>query len=162
MTETNLKRELSARLKELAPQIDEGLAYGIPHVVGEILQGEDLEVNLNIVVFERPHPLRLVSDGGLFFIYPAEDSHPYRLFLDLWRFLQGKEVRSLKPGEKVRGSVEEALKKHGYTILWMNVQQSMEEELVQVWAKKGKLRYNMVFRKTEGDELVLLEMSRLQ
>ncbi|WP_297499295.1 hypothetical protein [Thermococcus sp.] len=165
MTEVRLKKELTEVLKELSPQIEEALKYGVPHVVGEIRNNSgQLEVNATVSIFESSHHfLRLTSNGELLFIYPAEDSHPYRLFLDIWRFLEGKKSGSavLGPGSMIKGNLRENLRRHGYEILWMNVQPTSEGEMIGVWARKGEVRYNFTFKKAGKDKFLLVEFSRV-
>ena len=165
MAEVRLKKELTELLKRLAPQIEEGLKYGVPHIVGEIRNNNgQLEVNATVSIFESSHHfLRLTSSGELLFIYPAEDPHPYRLLLDVWRFLEGKKPGStvLEPGTVIKGDLKESLRKHGYEILWMNIQPTAEGEMVGVWARKGDVRYNLTFKKVGREEFLLVELSRV-
>ena len=166
MAEARVKKQLTRLLKELAPEIKEGLKYGVPHLVGEI-SGEDGEfrVELVVTVFEDAHHfLRLVCDGSLIFIFPAEDFHPYRLFMDLWRFLEGKFERKpvLEEGARIRGPIKLALQREGYEVLWMNVQMAGSSDVIQVWASRGGVRYNMTFEKIGENEFVLLEKKRIQ
>jgi len=166
MAEARVKKQLTRLLKELAPEIREGLKYGVPHLVGEI-SGRDGEIGVDIavVIFEDAHHfLRLVCDGSLIFVFPAEDSHPYRLFMDLWRFLEGKFERKpvLEEGARIRGPIKLALQREGYEVLWMNVQMAGSNDVIQVWASKGGVRYNMTFEKIGENEFVLLEKKRIQ
>jgi len=165
MAETKIKKRLSELLRGLSGEISEGLHYGIPHLVGEIRaeNGEPV-VNIEVVVFDgRTHELRLIDGRELIFVYPAEDPHPYRLFLDLWRFLNGKkrEKKSLEKGDRVMGPIDDALRKRGYGVLWMNVQVTGNGEVTQVWATRGGIRYNLTFKKIGENEFVLIDVTRV-
>jgi hypothetical protein len=163
MAETNLKRRISRILRELSGEISDGLNYGIPHLVGEIRAGQDgPEIEISVVVFDgKSHAMRLIVGNELLFLYPAEDPHPYRLFLDFWRFLEGKgsEKKKLEKGNRVRGPIDETLRKHGYNVLWMNVQTTGNGEITQVWARRGGVRYNMTFKKVGKNEFLLVDVT---
>ena len=163
MVEISLKKRISRMLRELSGEIEEGLNYGIPHLVGEIRAGNDgPEVEMVVSLFDgKTHSMRLILERELLFIFPAEDPHPYRLFLDFWRFLEGKgsEKSKLEKGDRVKGPIDEVLRRYGYNVLWMNVQMTGEGEVTQVWAKRGGIRYNMTFKKVGKNEFVVLDVA---
>ena len=165
MIETSLKRKISKMLRELSGEIEEGLNYGIPHLVGEIKAGNgEPEVEMVVSLFDsKTHFMRLILEKELLFIFPAEDPHPYRLFLDFWRFLEGKgsEKSKLEKGDRVRGPINEVLRRCGYSVLWMNVQMTGEGEVTQVWTKRGGIRYNMTFKKVGKNEFVLIDITKV-
>ena len=163
MVEISLKKRISRMLRELSGEIEEGLNYGIPHLVGEIrTENGKPEVEMVVSLFDnKTHFMRLILEKELLFIFPAEDPHPYRLFLDFWRFLEGKgpEKSKLEKGDMVKGPIDEALRRCGYSVLWMNVQVTREGEVTQVWAKRGGIRYNMTFKKVGKNEFVVLDVT---
>jgi len=158
MAESELRRLLAQRIAELWAEISEGARTGIPHLVGEVSGGEGLNVELNVAFFEDYRLERFFDDGVLFFVFPADEGSPRALFVSLWRFLQGKGVpRLLLPGIRLEGPLGEALRKLGFDVLWMT-----GDSIVEVWAVKGKVRYEMVFERTGEREFTLVEKRRVQ
>ncbi|WP_099212260.1 hypothetical protein [Thermococcus henrietii] len=158
MAESELRRLLAQRIAELWAEISEEARTGIPHLVGEISGGEELSVELNVAFFDDYRLERFLDDGVLFFVFPADEGSPRALFVSLWRFLQGKGVpRLLLPGVRLEGPLGEALRKLGFDVLWMT-----GDSIVEVWAVKGKVRYEMVFERTGEREFTLVEKRRVQ
>lgn len=158
MAEAELRRLLAQRIAELWAEISEEARTGIPHLVGEISGGEELSVELNVAFFDDYRLERFLDDGVLFFVFPADEGSPRALFVSLWRFLQGKGVpRLLLPGVRLEGPLGEALRKLGFDVLWMT-----GDSIVEVWAVKGKVRYEMVFERTGEREFTLVEKRRVQ
>ncbi len=161
--ESRIRRRLSQRLAEVKGDIEDGLRYGIPHVVGEIVEGES-EVYLTVVVFERSrHSWVLREDGTVLFMHPAEDANPHRLFFDVWRLLDGRkgEKKDFGPGVRMKGILKNALQREGFEVLWMTVRPVGNVEYVEVWATKGKKRYNLLFQKIASGDYVLMEMEKV-
>ncbi|WP_232462010.1 hypothetical protein [Thermococcus siculi] len=50
--ESGIRRKLSQELVRIRGEIEDGMRYGIPHVVGEIVDGGgEAEVRLSVAVF---------------------------------------------------------------------------------------------------------------
>ncbi|NPA47303.1 MAG: hypothetical protein GXO14_01495 [Thermococci archaeon] len=162
VTEQRLRRALFEAIKKIRDDVREGASYGVPHIFGEIRGGEEIEVA--VTVLEKDWLKVIIppdGDGTLRFIYPADDTDDARLFMDLWRFLKGKEKGDvLKPGVRVKGNIEDALRRMGFTILWMNRRDELSG-YVQAWIKKGPLRYSVLLRKAGEDEFTVVELKRV-
>ena len=157
MAEADLKRRLAQEIVELWAEIT-GEGEGIPHLVGEISANPGLNVELEVAFFDDYRIERFLDDGALFFVFPADEGSPRALFFSLWRFLQGKGVpKLLIPGAKIEGPLSESLKKLGFEVLWMT-----GDSVVEVWATKGRIRYEMVFQRTGENEFTLVEKKRVQ
>ncbi len=161
MSKSVIRKELFQRVSELAPLVEEGLKYGVPHLVGEINGDEEPKVDISIAVFENSHHRILLPDNGvLFFMFPADTPNPRRLFLELWMFLNGKSSGdTLEPGSVIRGVLKNALEKRGFEVVWMTVNENSDMGYVGVLATKGGIRYRMTFEK-RGGEFILLEKER--
>ncbi|NJE04408.1 hypothetical protein [Thermococcus sp. MV11] len=158
---TGTRRELARKLGLVEEEIAEGFKYGIPHIVGEIL--EDGSVFLSVVVFESArHSFLLRESDRVFFLYPAEERNRRRLFFKLWRFLDGREEDgAFVPGKRIGGILKNALRREGFDVLWINVRPAGDGEYIDVWAVKDGTRYNLLFEKIAQGEYVLLEMEKV-
>ncbi len=165
MNEARLRKELFQRVKSLGGEIEEGLKYGTPHLVGEIApdSGRGLRLDLVVTVFSGSSNKVLLKDGNsLLFMMPVEDPNPRKVFLELWAFLNGRsESKRLEPGAVVRGILKSVLQRRGYSIIWMNVIGGENSGYVEVLASKGGARYRMTFEKRKADEFVLVDIERL-
>jgi hypothetical protein len=156
-----IRKELFQRIRDIVPLVEEGLKYGVPHLVGEITSGEEPKVDVSVTVFENSHHKILLPDSGvLLFMFPVDTPNPRRLFLELWMFLNGKSNGdTLEPGSVIRGVLKNALEKRGFEVVWMTVNENAEGGYVGVLATKGGIRYRMTFEK-RGGEFILLEKER--
>ena len=162
--ESVIRRKLSQELTRVKEEIGDGINYGIPHVVGEILVGGDEpEVTLSVAVFENSRHSWVLREGGtILFMHPTEETNPHRLFFEIWSLLRGrKRNRGFSPGVRVKGILRNALHREGFEVLWMNVRQVGDLEYVDVWARKGGDRYNMLFQKIASGDYVLIEMEKV-
>ncbi|CAI1493062.1 MULTISPECIES: hypothetical protein, partial [Thermococcus] len=158
MAEAELRRKLAQEIADLWAEISGGFGEGIPHLVGEISASPGLTVELDVAFFDDYRLERFLDDGVLFFVFPADEGSPRALFVSLWRFLQGKGVpKLLIPGVKLEGPLSEALGKLGFEVLWMT-----GDSVVEVWAVKGRARYEMVFQRTGDNEFTLVEKKKVQ
>jgi len=156
MAESVLRRKLAQGIADLWAEISENSGDGIPHLVGEISSG--LGVELGVAFFDDYRIERFFDDGVLFFIFPADEGSPRALFVSLWRFLQGRGVpRLLIPGVKLEGPLGDTLKKLGFDVLWM-----AGDSILEVWATKGRNRYELVFKRTGDNEFTLVEKRKVQ
>ncbi len=160
--ESRVRRTLAKLLSELWDEIEDGMKYGIPHIVGEINPSKEQPVDLSIAVFENARHSFVIRDEGVLFMYPAEESNPKRLFFEVWRLIEGKSKgeKGLEPGLKVRGPLEAFLQRKGFSVLWMNVRPAGETEQVEVWATKGGRRFSLVFQRT-GTEYLLADVEEI-
>ncbi|EEB74543.1 hypothetical protein [Thermococcus sp. AM4] len=164
MSEIKIRKELFQRIKSLAGEIEDGLRYGIPHLVGEIvLESDDPSVELTVTVFSgSSHWILLREGNSVLFMMPVEGSNPRKAFLDLWAFLKGRgEGKRLEPGVTIKGVLKTFLQRRGYNVIWMNVMGGENSGYVEVLASKGEARYRMTFEKRKADEFVLIDMERL-
>lgn len=162
MSVSLVRQELFKRVNELVDEIREGMKYGIPHLVGEITGGDVPKVELNVAVFNGSnHKFILTDEKALLFMLPVDSPNPRRIFLDLWMFLNGKSSESeLEPGTRFRGVLKNALKRAGFEVIWMNVQEDNFGGYVDVLTVKEGERYRMTFEK-KGDEFTLLEAEKI-
>ncbi|AEK73722.1 hypothetical protein GQS_09140 [Thermococcus sp. 4557] len=164
-----IRRELARKLELARDEIEDGLRYGVPHLVGEIRNAHDdnggsPDLSLSVVVFESArHSFVIREDGSTFFMYPAENSNHRRLFFNLWRFLDGKNHSEgrFEPGMHIRGILRSAIQRAGFEVLWINVRPAGRGEYIDVWATKDGVRYNMLFEKIASGEYVLLEIEKV-
>ncbi|MEO2152556.1 MAG: hypothetical protein ABGW50_07855, partial [Thermococcus sp.] len=63
----------------------------------------------------------------------------------------------LLPGITLEGPLSETLRKLGFEVLWMT-----GDSVVEVWATKGRARYEMVFQRTGDNEFTLVEKKKVQ
>jgi hypothetical protein len=161
--ESRIRRKLAQELSRIEEELKEALEYGVPHVVGEIFMGNDPEITLSVAVFsDSKHSWVLRDEDTILFMHPAEDTNPKRLFFELWRLLTGRrEGKSFGPGVRVKGILKSALQKEGFDVLWMNARTVEGIEYVEVWARKGEERYNMLFQKLTSGDYVLVEMEKV-
>ncbi len=158
---SNLRKNLFEAIREIRRDIIEGSNYGVPHVFGEILNGTKVSLTVSVLENERLRMIMNSDNDGLIFVYPADDTDEARLFMDLWRFLRGKERDVvMKVGARIRGNLEEFLRRKGFEILWMN-KRDETSGYVQAWITRGSIRYSTIFRRVGEDEFVLLEMKRV-
>jgi len=157
MAEAELRRKIARGIADLWAEIS-GDSEGIPHIIGEIRANPGLSVSLRVAFFDDYRLERFLGDGALFFIFPADEGSPRALFVSLWRFLQGKGVpKLLMPGLRLEGPLTETLRKLGFEVLWIT-----GDSIVEVWATKGRTRYEMVFQRTGENEFTLVEKKRVQ
>lgn len=165
MSEIKLRKELFQRIKDLSGEIEEGLKYGVPHVVGEILPGGEkgFTLNLSVATFvDSSHRILLKDKGSVMFMMPVDDPNPRKAFLEVWDFLNGRfEGKTLEPGATIRGVLKTALQRRGYRVIWMNVIESKGGGYVEVIASKSGVRYRMTFEKRKTDEFLLIDMERI-
>ena len=161
--ESGIRRKLSQELVRIRGEIEDGMRYGIPHVVGEIREGNDPEVSLSVAVFsDSRHSWVLREEDAILFIHPVEDSNPRRLFFELWRLLAGRRRdKAFGPGSRVKGILKNALQREGFEVLWMNARAIEGIEYVEVWARKGETRYNLLFQKLASGDYALMEMEKV-
>lgn len=156
--EAELRKLLARKISELWTEISGESAPGIPHLVGEISGGTEIRVDVDVVLFEDYHLERFIDNGTLFFILPADEKSPRALFISLWRFLQGKGTpKLLLPGARLEGPLRNTLEKLGFDVLWMT-----GDSVVDVWATKGHVRYEMRFQRAGDNEFTLVEKKRVQ
>ncbi|AJC71992.1 hypothetical protein X802_07355 [Thermococcus guaymasensis DSM 11113] len=165
MNEVKIKKEIFQRVKSLREEVEEGLKYGIPHLVGELVPDSEKGPRLDLVVtvFSDSSNQILLRDGNsILFMMPVDDSNPRKIFLELWAFLSGRtESKKLEPGTVVRGILKSVLQRSGYNVIWMNVIGGENSGYVEVLVSKGEARYRMTFEKRKADEFVLVDMERL-
>ncbi|WP_232460847.1 hypothetical protein [Thermococcus gorgonarius] len=159
-----VRKELFKKVTYLAREIEEGMNYGVPHLVGEIEAGELPQVELSVVVFNGSYHRFLLKDEDerkLYFMLPVDSSNPRRVFMEIWTFLNGKTDGSvLIPGTKIRGILKSELSRRGFETIWMNVYEEGGIGYVEVLAVKENARYRMTFEKT-GNEFTLLEIEKI-
>ncbi|WP_048811392.1 hypothetical protein [Thermococcus gammatolerans] len=165
MNEIKVRKELFQRIKSLVGEIEEGMRYGIPHLVGElVLESEDdPNLELTVTVFSESSHWILLRDGkSILFMMPVENSNPRTTFLELWTFLKGRsEGKRLEPGVTIKGVLKNVLQRRGYNVVWMNVMGGENSGYVEVLASKGETRYRMTFEKRKADEFTLIDMERI-
>ncbi|WP_040681510.1 hypothetical protein [Thermococcus zilligii] len=157
-----VRKELFRKVNHLAREIEDGMNYGVPHLVGEIEAGDPPKVELSVAVFDGSyHRFILKDEGKLYFMLPVDSSNPGRVFMEVWTFLNGKTGGSvLTPGTKIRGILSSELSRRGFETIWMNVYEKGGTGYVEVLAVKENARYRMTFEKA-GDELILLEIEKI-
>ncbi len=158
MKEQKLRKELFEAIKELKGQIEEGMKYGVPHIFGEI---HDDRVELVVSVVDGELMENVISrEDGLVFICPAEDTDVARLFMNVWDLIKGRSRNAVRPGRKIKGNVKRFMERNGFTILWMNRRDELSGE-IQMWVKRGNIRYSIVLRRSGENEFVVEEMRRI-
>jgi len=163
MMEPKLRRELFKAIKSIQGSITEGASYGVPHIFGEIREDK---VDVTVTIIENGWLRMMIpsdGEGTLRFVYPADEVDVAGLFMDLWRFLNGKSRDRgdiLKPGARIKGSLEDFVKRKGFTVLWINRRDELSG-YVQMWIKKGPVRYSVLLRKSGEDEFTIVELKRM-
>lgn len=149
-------------LSEVQGDIEDGLKYGIPHIVGEINPSEEPPVYISTAVFENARHSFVIRDNGILFMHPAEESNPKRLFFEVWRLIEGKSNggKNIERGLRIRGPPEAFLQRKGFSVLWMNIRPAGETEQVEVWAAKDGRRYSFIFQKA-GTEYLLADAEEI-
>ncbi|WP_297438533.1 hypothetical protein [Thermococcus sp.] len=152
---SNIRKELFRRIKRVAKEAEDGMRYGVPHLVGEVsLEGNDPKVEVVVAVFEDTrHRFMIVEGGSVKFLFPVDSESPRRTFMELWMFLNGKSEDSrIRPGNTIKGPLYEVLRKKRFEIVWMSSQGSESTGYAQIVAIRDGVRYNMLFE-VLGDNL---------
>jgi hypothetical protein len=162
MSINTVRKELFKRITELTEEIKEGEKHGKPHLVGEVVGEDPPKVELNVVIFSgQSHKILLKDGNSLLFLFPVTSQNPRRVFLDLWMFLNGRESKDvLEPGATFRGVLKNVLKRQGFEVIWMSVQENHLGGYVEVIATRENSRYRMIFEK-KGDMFTLLQVERV-
>ncbi len=161
--ESRIRRTLAKLLAELQDEIEEGMEYGVPHLVGEVHPSGEPQVFLSVALFDgKKYSFAIREEGEVLFMHPAEESNPRRLFFEVWRLIEGKPngEKSLKPGLKIRAPLEAFLQRKGFSVLWMNVRSAGETEQVEVWATKEGRRFSLIFQR-KGAEYLLTDATEI-
>lgn len=165
MTEVKLRKLLFQRIRDLSDEIEEGLAYGTPHLVGEISRDSNGDVNLDLRIVhfaDASHRILLQEDNSVLFMLPINESNARKVFLELWSFLKGRpQGNDLGPGTSIKGVLKTALRRRGFEVIWMSVIGGDSRGYVEVIASKAEKRYRMVFERKSPDEFVLMEMEKM-
>ncbi|BAA29712.1 hypothetical protein [Pyrococcus horikoshii] len=153
MITATIKRNLFKEISKLIPEIKDSLNYGIPHIIGEITQGEG--IFLQIVTYADKEQQLIVNDESkICFILPVKETKAYKLFIDVLNLI---ENRGLKPGSTIMGDLKSRLEKLGYKVVWITPM----HDFVEVITVKGGERYRMKFEELHLNEFKLVSINEI-